>query len=167
VALQSFSHLGICVSDIDRSTRFYEQVLGFRQLMNVDLGPELERTMEQDGCRFTSRMLAREDVLIELLGWQEPAVTGDGTRRPMNALGLTHLCFRVETADDLAELAQANGGTFHRQTLTELPGMGENGGSIVTVHLTDPDGTRIECIAGQPDLSVYAKALFAAPASQP
>ncbi len=78
MALQSFSHLGICVSDIERSTRFYEQVLGFRQLMNVDLGPELERTMEQDGCRFTSRMLARDDVLIELLGWQEPGVTGDG-----------------------------------------------------------------------------------------
>ncbi len=82
----------------------------------------------------------------------------------MNALGLTHLCFRVEAIEDLADLAVENGGTFHRQTLTELSGMGENGGSITTVHLTDPDGTRIECIAGQPDLRVYAQALFAAPA---
>ena len=40
----------------------------------------------------------------------------------MNLLGLTHLCFRVEAADELAELAEANGGTFHRQTQTELPG---------------------------------------------
>ena len=29
MALQSFSHLGICVADLDRSTRFYVDVLGF------------------------------------------------------------------------------------------------------------------------------------------
>ncbi len=160
VALQSFSHLGICVRDLDLSTAFYEQVLGFRHLFSVDLGPELERTMEAAGCRFTSRMLAREDVRIELLGWNEPAATGDGERRPMTAAGLTHLCFRVESAEDLAELAVQHGGAFHRQTLTELPGMGDGGGSIVTVHLTDPDGTRIECIAGQPDLADAARGLF-------
>ncbi len=161
VALQTFSHLGICVRDLELSTRFYEQVLGFKHLFSVDLGPELGGTMEVPGCRFTSRMLAREDVRIELLGWIEPNATGDGERRPMTAAGLTHLCFRVENAEDLAELAVANGGAFHRQTLTSLPGMGEGGGAIVTVHLTDPDGTRIECIVGQPDLADAAKGLFA------
>lgn len=162
MALQTFSHLGICVRDLELSTRFYEQVLGFRQLFGVDLGPELGRTMEVDGCRFTSRMLAREDVRIELLGWTEPAASGDGQRRAMNLAGLTHLCFRVESADDLAELAERHGGAFHRQTLTSLPGMGEGGGPIVTVHLTDPDGTRIECIAGQPDLADVVRQMFAA-----
>jgi glyoxylase I family protein len=160
VALQTFSHLGICVRDLDLSTRFYENVLGFKHLFSVDLGPELEATMETPGCRFTSRMLAREDIRIELLGWTEPAATGAGERRAMTAAGLTHLCFRVESADDLADLAGANGGEFHRQTLTELSGMGEGGGAIVTVHLTDPDGTRIECIAGQPDLADAAAQLF-------
>jgi lactoylglutathione lyase len=161
VALQTFSHLGICVRDLELSTRFYERVLGFKQLASYDIGPEVEKTVETPGSRFTSRMLARDDVLIELLGWIEPEATGDGSRRPMTAAGLTHLCFRVDTADELAELAEANGGTFHRQTLSELPGMGEDGGSIVTVHMTDPDGVRIECIAGQPDLAQAAKALFA------
>src|SRR5947209_15631168 len=141
MALETFSHLGICVSYLEKSTRFYEQVLGFKQLASYELGPELEGTMETPGCRFTSRMLARPDVLIELLGWTEPAATGDGSRRPMTAVGITHLCFRVEAINDLAEVAERNGGAFHHQTITELPGMGENGGSIVTVHLTDPDGT--------------------------
>ena len=161
VALQTFSHLGICVRDLELSTRFYEQVLGFKHLFSVDLGDELAVTMETPGCRFTSRMMARQDLRIELLGWAEPEVTGDGQRRAMTAVGLTHLCFRVEAADDLAELAKANGGAFHRQTLTELPGMGEGGGPIITVHLTDPDGTRIECIVGQPDLAEVAAQLFA------
>ena len=161
MAIQSFSHLGICVSDLARSKRFYENVLGFRHIFDAELGPEIEGTMEVAGCRFTSCLLGRPDLIIELLGWTEPDVMGDGSRRPMNALGLTHLCFRVEAADDLAELAVQYGGAFHRETLTELPGFGEDGGSIVTVHLTDPDGTRIECIVGQPDLSLVAKSLFA------
>ena len=42
VALQTFSHLGICVRDLELSTRFYEQVLGFKQFFSVDLGSELE-----------------------------------------------------------------------------------------------------------------------------
>ena len=66
--------------------------------------------MEVPGCHFTSCLLAREDLRIELIGYREPAVQGDGTRRPMNLLGLTHLCFRVEKADDLAELAERTAG---------------------------------------------------------
>ncbi len=31
----------------------------------------------------------------------------------------------------------------------------------MSVHLTDPDGTRIECIVNQPDLAEVAKGLFA------
>ena len=92
MALQSFSHLGICVRDLELSTRFYEHVLGFKHLFSVDLGDELAVTMETPGCRFTSRMLARPDLRIELLGWAEPKVTGDGQRRAMTAVGLTHLC---------------------------------------------------------------------------
>jgi glyoxylase I family protein len=160
VAIQSFSHVGICVSDLAVSRRFYENVLGFKHLFDAGLGPEIEGTMEVPGCEFTSCLIAREDLRIELIGYRTPAVSGDGSRRPMNLLGLTHLCFRVEAADELAGLAEENGGGFHRQTLTELPGYGEGGQAIVSVHLTDPDGTRIECIVNQPDLGEVAKALF-------
>ena len=78
----------------------------------------------------------------------------------MNQLGYTHLCFRVEKADDLKELAEQYGGTFHGETHTELAGFGEGGGSIESLHITDPDGTRIECIVNQPNLAEAAKALF-------
>jgi glyoxylase I family protein len=160
VALQSFSHVGICVSDLEKSKAFYENVLGFKHLFSAELGPEIEKTMEVPGCEFTSCLLARPDLLIELLGYKTPDVTGDGTRRPMNALGLTHLCFRVEGVEDLKELAEQYGGAFHRETLTELPGMGGEGVSIFSLHLTDPDGTRLECIVNQPNMAEIAQTLF-------
>jgi lactoylglutathione lyase len=152
VALQSFSHVGVCVSDLERSTAFYEGVFGFRQLFTMTMGDELAATMEIDGISFESRMLVRDDVLIELLHWIEPQATGDGERRPMDRLGMTHLCFRVDDVDDLVDAAERLGGRSHQQTRTVLAGRGVGGGDVSLLYLTDPDGTRIELMAGSPDL---------------
>jgi glyoxylase I family protein len=146
VALQSFSHVGICVSDLERSTLFYTEVLGFRVLFSADFGAELAATMEADGA-FTSRMLAREDMRVELLHWRDRVVSGDGERRAMTARGMTHLAFRVESVDDLFVLAEQYGGAAHAATRTDL------GGGVAVVYLTDPDGVRVECMAGVPDLA--------------
>ena len=35
MGLLGFSHVGVCCSDLDRSTRFYCDVLGFRDLFTV------------------------------------------------------------------------------------------------------------------------------------
>jgi lactoylglutathione lyase len=148
VALQSFSHVGVCVSDLEQSTSFYTEVLGFRVLFSADFSDELTATMEADGG-FTSRMLGRDDVRIELLHWHDREVSGDGQRRAMTARGVTHLAFRVETVDDLFEAAQQHGGAAHRSTQTDL------GGGVQVVYLTDPDGVRIECMAGVPDLAAH------------
>jgi glyoxylase I family protein len=154
MALQGFSHVGVCCSDLDRSTRFYREVLGFRELFTVELGPEVAPTMEVDG-RFRSRMLARDDLRLELLCWVDPVAQGDGQRRPMDRLGMTHLCFRVDDAealDGMAEAAERTGGAVHPATLSVQPGMGVDGGPVKTMYLTDPDGVRIEVMSGAPDL---------------
>ncbi len=59
---------------------------------------------------------------------------------------MTHLCFRVDDATELLELAATAGGAGHPGTLSELAG------GVRTLYLTDPDGVRIECISGSPDL---------------
>jgi len=155
VAIQSFSHIGVCVTDIERSTRFYCDVLGFRELFSMTLGDEVGATMEQPpGIRFTSRTLARPDIRVELLQWHEPDAVGDGERRSMTSLGLTHLCIRVDDVDDLSAAAVAAGGAVHPETLSVLSGAGEGGADVKLMYLTDPDGTRIECMSGTPDFSV-------------
>jgi glyoxylase I family protein len=151
VALQSFSHVGVCVSDLERSTTFYEEVLGFRQLFTMSFADELRATMEIDG-RFESRMLVRDDVLVELLHWIEPEASGDRGRRPMDRFGMTHLCFRVDDVDDHVDAAERFGGEAHQHTRTVLEGQGAGGGDVTLLYLTDPDGTRIELMAGSPDL---------------
>ena len=154
MGLQGFSHVGVCCSDLDRSTRFYCEALGFRELFTVELGPEVAATMEIDG-RFRSRMLARDDLRLELLHWLEPPAHGDGGRRPMDELGMTHLCFRVDDVDELdviAAAATAAGGAVHPATRSVQDGLGVGGGPVKTMYLTDPDGVRVEVMSGTPDL---------------
>lgn len=156
VALQSFSHVGVCCRDLDASTAFYRDVLGFTELFTVELGPEVAATMEVDG-RFLSRMMGRDDLLVELLQWTSHEPTGDGQRKPMTQLGMTHLCFRVDDVADLAEIAERAGGAAHRGTLSVQPGAGVGGADVATMYLTDPDGVRVEVMAGTPDLRALVR----------
>ena len=108
--------------------------------------------MERSG-RFTSRILRRDDLRIELLWWADGQTLGDGARRPMNSIGLTHLAFRVDTIDELYDIARRAGGQAWPETLSSVGGLGTDGGTVENVYLTDPDGTRIECMTGTPDLA--------------
>jgi lactoylglutathione lyase len=156
MALQGFSHIGICVSDLDRSTRFYVDVLGFARLYAADFtGDEVAATMEQKGA-FRSTMLLRGDVRLELLQWVDVPTTGPGTRKPMTELGFTHLSFRVDDVHELSDAVRAAGGQVVEHTLTVLGD--DAGGAAPTrlLYVTDPDGTRIELMENVPDLSLMA-----------
>lgn len=137
----SVSHLGICVSDLDASLRFYCDALGFEEAAAHDVGEEFAALMEVDGVRLRSRMIARDGVTLELLGFDAPGVTGDGSRRPMNQLGLTHLSLRVDDVEGTASTIEALGGTVVRSTRTTFT-LGET--TLDFLYCTDPDGVRIE-----------------------
>jgi len=137
----SFSHLGICVSDLDASLRFYCDGLGFVEVAAHEVGEEFAALMEVEGVRLRSRMILKDGVTIELLGFDSPGVTGDGARRPMNALGLTHLSLRVDDVGATASAVEALGGSVIGSTRTTIP-FGDS--SLDFVYCTDPDGVRIE-----------------------
>ena len=102
----SFSHFGICVSDLERSLRFY-----------------------------------RDGVTLELLGFESPGHTGDGRRRPMNLLGLTHISLRVDDVEGVAATIEDLGGAIVRGSRTTF---GADGTRMDFLYCTDPDGVRIE-----------------------
>jgi glyoxylase I family protein len=154
--IQGFSHIGIGVTDLDRSTTFYCDVFGFVPLYQLDFNDnEVAATMEQEGA-FRSAMLIRDDLRIELLQWVDVPVTGSGERKPMTELGFTHLSFRVDDVDDLTAAVVAAGGAVHPQTLSWV---GPEGAARTgLLYYTDPDGTRIEVMSNVPDLSGFSAA---------
>jgi lactoylglutathione lyase len=137
----SFSHFGICVSDLDRSLRFYCGALGFEKAESHEIGREFARLMDLDDVSVTSQFIRRGPTAIELLAFHEPAPEGDGARRPVHRLGLTHLSFRVQDLDATLQRISELGGAVVDSSRTTI----DFGGTALRfVYCTDPDGVRVE-----------------------
>src|SRR5262245_56878843 len=135
------SHIGICVSDMDRSLRFYRDGLGFEPTHDYTIGPEFSALMEVEGVQLHSQFLRRGGVTIELLHFTEPGQSGDGSRRPINRLGISHLSVRVADVGAAAARVEQVGGRVVPGTRTTF---GEGAAAMDFVYCTDPDGTRVE-----------------------
>jgi lactoylglutathione lyase len=135
----ALSHFGMCVSDLDRSLRFYCEGLGFEHYESHSIGSEFRVLMELDGdVALESRFIRLGGTSIELLQFASPATVGDGVRRPINKLGLTHLCLRVDDIGAVASRVREYGGTVLDDTRTTF------GPELDFVYCTDPDGVRVE-----------------------
>ena len=70
-----YSHTGQCVRDLDRARTFYTEVLGFEQVMDLDVSgsqsAKLLRLPDPVGLRAV--YLRRDGFVLELLAFTEPA----------------------------------------------------------------------------------------------
>ncbi len=134
------SHIGLCVSDLERALAFYCEGLGFVAAESHQIGDEFAPLMEHEHVAVRSQFIAQGSVRIELLCFDQP-IASVAERRPLPLTGLTHLCIRVTELAAVVERLVALGATVVEGTRTQLP-FGD--GELNFVYLTDPDGTRIE-----------------------
>lgn len=156
MSMERLSHIGICVSDLERSTAFYRDALGFRVLSELSVsGREAEQLLDLDPVLLHAIYLERDGTRIELLHFEEPGETGAPGPRPMNKLGLTHLSFRVSDLDEVLAGVEANGGQILKATRVDNPRF-----ETTAIFVTDPDGLRIELLeqTGDPDALPGAQA---------
>lgn len=138
------SHVGVCVSDIDRAMRFYCEGLGFepaeRYALDSAQMPGLDRSLEVEApITLISQMITAGGMKVELLCY--PGRPAQGTPSPSRGLlGLTHLSFNVDKVDTAAARLVEFGGTILEETRSDA--------GIVLLFLTDPDGTRVELMGG-------------------
>ena len=144
--VQAATHIGICVSDLERSSRFYCDGLGFERVQALTAGDQFRRLMELEAeVVLEVQLLRRDGLTIELLWFRSPGSIGPRDRRPMNQLGFTHLSLRVANIDTVAKSIARLGGTVHAHTRTEsAPVGGLRAGQYL--YCSDPDGLRIELI---------------------
>jgi len=143
MAVRFASHLGICVSDPERSLRFYRDLLGFREAGALAVADaHSARLLGLDPLDLRATFLERDGLRIELLHFAAPGhERGGEAPRPMNRTGLTHLALRVDDlAATLAALERA-GVVVLEQTRIRNPELGSE-----VVYVLDPDGVRIELV---------------------
>jgi len=130
------SHIGLCVTDLERSRRFYEEVFGFRLAFDLSTDgsstPQLLRL--EAPLTLNAAYLAVDGLLLELLQF-EPAGAPGPVTRVMNEPGLTHLSLFVDDVDAVIAAVPQHGGRVRDDT---------NLG--VAVFVEDPDGQAIEVI---------------------
>ncbi len=140
----AFGHIGLHVSDIERSIRYYRDVIGL---------DEIERRVRDDaylgtltgyaGVRLDTCLLvdAASGIMLELL--QVLTLTGEpvepGTANP----GTAHICFIVDDVDAIYQRAMASGHAAVNAPVTPTAGRWRDGRSV---YLLDPDRIRVEIV---------------------
>lgn len=131
------SHVGLCVSDLERARRFYVEGLGFEEYARFDLERDIAEV--DPPVKLTSFFIQKGGLRIELLHYASPGAFGaPATRR--NQRGLTHLSFVVDDVDAAAADLVRFGGTIVPGTRNGL----HDPETVQTIFLADPDGTRVE-----------------------
>ena len=148
MSILRFTHIGVCVTDLDRSIRFYRDLLGFhlRSELRID-GEHTSKLLRLSDVDLHAVYLERDGARIELLHYQSPGAIGTGQPRPMHERGLTHLSFRVADLKNLMRRLREAGVEILDESHIDIPEF-QSG----AVFVCDPDGTLIELVESPGDV---------------
>ncbi len=135
--MPTYNHTGQVVTDIERSTRFYQEVLGFKPW--YEISPPDEATAKLMSLRpplgTKVSYLVLDGFVLELMQHTADGATAPYRARTMNQPGLTHLSISVDDVRATAEKAVAYGGEILEDT--------DIG---VALFIRDPDGQMLELL---------------------
>jgi catechol 2,3-dioxygenase-like lactoylglutathione lyase family enzyme len=142
--MSSLNHVGITVSDIEESIRFYRDVVGMEELSRSrDFGGEwFDRLTENQGTKFQVAHLGLGGFTLQLVEYQ----SAGGDRLPLahNQTGNPHICINVDDVE--GKYADLEGSSVRRLPFTQHPT------GTKSFYVLDPDGVMVEFLqrpAGQ------------------
>ena len=128
------NHLGQCVADLDRSVRFYVELLGFHVERNLTIPDDAAATLLsiEPPVGLQAVYLRRGTFVLELMQFDRPG-NPPWTERVMNEPGLTHLSLSVDDVPAaVARVADLGG-----RVVVDLP---------MAAFVRDPDGQLVELL---------------------
>ncbi|MEY4762116.1 MAG: hypothetical protein RLZZ200_1972 [Pseudomonadota bacterium] len=142
VKVKSVGHTGITVSDLDRSIRFYRDLLGCEVSTPVRAnGPFFEEIVGVPGCEIDVAFARLPGHVIELLCYRAPA-TRSSSLRACDP-GFMHVCLKVADLDKVVALVRSAGFKAVGRVLKAEGGPVDG---LKVVYVRDPDGVVLELI---------------------
>jgi catechol 2,3-dioxygenase-like lactoylglutathione lyase family enzyme len=131
-------HMGLTVSDLDRSVAFYGR-FGYHVVERIaEEGADVELGTGVPGAELDVAMLEGPGTSrLELIQYVAPA--GSPAAVPNNGIGAAHVCIEVEDVDEAYEDLRGQGVEFFSEPITHESG-------IRWVYCKDPDGVTAELL---------------------
>jgi len=138
----SVRHVGIVVKDLERSLRFYRDLLGLAVESTLDeSGAYLDRLLSLENTRVTTVKLSADGsvTLIELLQFASPR-DGAAAKREIDSIGPSHVAFSVGDVEEMYRRLSRAGVRFN------APPQRSPDGRVKVSCCRDPDGTTVELV---------------------
>ena len=120
--IEGLAHVGFFVDDLERSLKFYTEILGFTQ----------DCTWNVPGVRVA--LLHLGDCTLEMMQFEQP--------KPFAAGRYDHLALRVDDIEAVWNELKAKGVKFNTEEIIVDPGWGTTGARYIL--FPGPDGETIE-----------------------
>lgn len=139
-------HLGLTVSDLERSVEWYCTNLGFRDIGRAHLsGATISEQTDLADTDVDIALLAGENIVLELLRYANPL--GDAYTLRTCDVGAAHPCVVVRDMEATCAAMRDRGVAFHARPANLV-------GQTLMVYVRDPDGIMIELIQPGEDLQL-------------
>ncbi len=127
--IKKINHVAVLVDDLDRSLKFWRDILGLELSHIADL--------PQEEARIAFLPLGESE--IELV---QPTSSGSGLSRYLEKRGpgMHHLCLEVDDLSEILQHLKAN----DIQLINEEPRPGENGRLYAFIHPKSTNGVLVE-----------------------
>jgi lactoylglutathione lyase len=133
----TYNHTGQVVTDLERSKRFYQEVLGFKFWYEITPPDEATSKLNclEPPLGITASYLTLDGFVLELMHYSAPGAALPFRSRTMNEPGLTHLSISVDDVRATAAKAAEYGG----QVIEESD-------ITAALFIRDPDGQLLELL---------------------
>jgi catechol 2,3-dioxygenase-like lactoylglutathione lyase family enzyme len=141
--MATLRHIGLVVTDIERSKAFYEKHFGFAvKVEALETGECLDNCLSINAVRVkTTKMIDPCDNVLELLQFiSHPMPQEENLRYPLNKIGCTHFALTVPDLSLLYSNLLTEGILFTCAPQTS------SDGRVKLAFCRDPDGTFIELV---------------------
>lgn len=146
--LKEIIHVGVTVTDLNRSIEFYQNLLGlsFKGKLVME-GEKTDKLFNMDDCQVEVAYLNGSDHImapsIELLQFLNP--TTISSQSDLHKTSISEICFRVKDIDSFYKRLLENGVDCISEP--QVFDFTENGfGKSKAMYFKDPDGIILEAI---------------------
>lgn len=137
----AMNHVGISVSNLERSLQFYRDLFGMDVVVQGEFGGEQYASvlrLPRAAGRAALLRLPGGQMQIELFEFANPVPTRGDPERPVCDHGITHFCIEVTDIESEYERLRSQGVVFHC-----VPQLFSGSGNKAT-YARDPDGNVFE-----------------------